>query len=98
MAPSTVSEKSQFFLLCSVEHNKKNWAMIDSINGAKASAIIYSIVQTAKINNLRPYDYLELLLTELPKNITNEDTSYLEKLLPWNKDVQKQCKSLLKKS
>lgn len=72
--------------------------MIDSINGAKASAIIYSIVQTAKINNLRPYDYLELLLTELPKNITNEDTSYLEKLLPWNKDVQKQCKSLLKKS
>ena len=32
--------------------------MIDTINGAKASAIIYSIVETAKANSLMPFDYV----------------------------------------
>ena len=38
---------------------KKNWVMIDTIAGAKSSAIIYSIAETAKANNLKPYDYFE---------------------------------------
>ena len=38
---------------------KKNWEMIDTINGATSSAIIYSIAETAKANNLKPYDYFE---------------------------------------
>lgn len=38
---------------------KKNWHMIDTINGAKTSAMIYSIAETAKANNLKPYDYFE---------------------------------------
>ena len=50
-------------MLCSIEHNKKNWVMIDTIAGAEASEIIYSIVETAKANNLKPYDYMEYLLT-----------------------------------
>ena len=41
---------------------KKNWVMIDTIAGAESSAIIYSIVETAKANNLKPYDYFEYLL------------------------------------
>lgn len=41
---------------------KKNWHMIDTINGAKTSAMIYSIAETAKANNLKPYDYFEHLL------------------------------------
>ena len=48
---------------------KKNWQMIDTINGAKSSAIIYSIAETAKANNLKPYEYFEHLLTEIPKHI-----------------------------
>lgn len=36
--------------------------MIDTIHGAKSSAIIYSIVETAKANNLKPFDYVEDLL------------------------------------
>lgn len=43
---------------------RKNWQMIDTINGAKSSAIIYSIAETAKANYLKPYDYFEYLLTE----------------------------------
>ena len=38
----------------------------DSIQGAQASAIIYSISETAKLNNLRPYYYFKHLLTQLP--------------------------------
>lgn len=45
---------------------KKNWEMIDTINGATSSAIIYSIAETAKANNLKPYEYFEYLLTQIP--------------------------------
>lgn len=43
---------------------KKNWVMIDTVAGAKSSAIIYSIAETAKANNLKLYGYFEYLLTE----------------------------------
>ena len=62
---------------------KKNWEMIDTINGAKASAIIYSIAETAKANNLKPYDYFEYLLDEIPKHMEDTDRSFLDQLLPW---------------
>lgn len=47
--------------------------MIDTINGAKTSAIIYSIAETAKANNLNPYDYFEYLLTEIPNHMEETD-------------------------
>ena len=63
---------------------KKNWQVIDTINGAKSSAIIYSIAETAKANNLKPYEYFEYLLTEIPKHVDEKDRSFLEDLLPWS--------------
>ena len=63
---------------------KKNWEVIDTIRGAKSSAIIYSIAETAKANNLKPYEYFEYLLTELPKYMDQTDRSFLEDLLPWS--------------
>ena len=63
---------------------KKNWVMIDTIAGAKSSAIIYSIAETAKANNLKPYDYFEYLLTEIPKHLDDTDRSFLDDLLPWS--------------
>lgn len=41
---------------------KKNWEVIDTINGAKTSAVIYSIAETAKANNLKPYEYFVFLV------------------------------------
>ena len=61
---------------------KKNWVMIDTIAGAESSAIIYSIAETEKANNLKPYDYFEYLLTEIPKHMEDHDTSFCEDLLP----------------
>ena len=66
---------------------KKNWQMIDSINGAKTSAIIYSIAETAKANNLKPYDYFEHILNEIPKHMDDSDRSFLDDLLPWSEKL-----------
>ena len=63
---------------------RKNWEMIDTIRGAKSSAIIYSIAETAKANNLKPYDYFEYLLTEIPQHMEDTDRSFLTDLLPWS--------------
>ncbi len=66
---------------------KKNWQMIDTINGAKSSDIIYSIAETAKANNLKPYEYFEYLLTEIPKHMDDTDRSFLDDLIPWSKKL-----------
>lgn len=66
---------------------KKNWQMIDTINGAKTSAIIYSIVETAKSNNLKPYDYIQYILEEIPKHMDDTDRSFIQNLLPWSENL-----------
>lgn len=66
---------------------KKNWQMIDTIHGAKSSAIIYSIVETAKANNLKPFDYVQHLLEEIPKHMNDKDYSFLEDFLPWSENL-----------
>lgn len=71
---------------------KKNWVMIDTIAGAKSSAIIYSIAETAKANSLKPYDYFEYLLTEIPKHMDDTDLSFCEDLLPWSPNLPERCR------
>ena len=71
---------------------KKNWVMIDTVAGAKSSAIIYSIAETAKANNLKPYDYFEHLLTEIPKHLDDTDRSFLDDLLPWSPGLPENCR------
>lgn len=61
--------------------------MIDTIHGAHASAIIYSIDETAKANNLKPYDYFLYLLEEIPKHMDDTNRSFLEDLLPWSPNL-----------
>lgn len=63
---------------------KKNWEMIDTVNGATSSAIIYSIAETAKANNLKPFEYFEYLLTEIPKHENDTGNGFLKDLLPWS--------------
>jgi len=70
---------------------KKNWVMIDTVAGAKSSAIIYSIAETAKANNLKPYDYFEYLLAEIPKHLDETDRGFLDDLLPWSPDLPANC-------
>lgn len=60
---------------------RKAWLFADTSQGAKASAVCYSLVETAKLNGLEPYSYLHTLLTQLPYAETLEQ---IEALLPWN--------------
>ena len=66
---------------------KKNWEMIDTVHGASASAIIYSISETAKANGLKPYEYFEYLLTEIPKHQDESSIDFLADLLPWSEKL-----------
>lgn len=61
--------------------------MIDTVSGAKASAIIYSIVETAKANNLKPYEYFKHLLSVIPEHMEDTNISFLEDLLPWSESL-----------
>lgn len=72
---------------------RKNWVNMFSPNGADASAIIYSIVETAKANNLRVFEYLEFLLEKFMKHAKDSDYSFIEDLLPWSDAVQEVCRS-----
>lgn len=71
---------------------KKNRVMVDTVAGAKSSAIIYSIAETAKANNLKPYDYFEYLLTEIPKHLDDTDRGFLDDLLPWSPNLPANCR------
>ena len=58
---------------------RKNWMFCNTRNGAQASAILYSIVQTAKANGLVPYDYILHCL-----ELLTHDPDNLDAILPWN--------------
>ncbi len=60
---------------------RKNWMFSKSQAGAKASANLYSLVETAKANSVNPYEYLKHVFTELPNRSREDD---LADLLPWN--------------
>ena len=66
---------------------RKNWLFCNTPKGARASAIIYSIVETAKENRLNPYAYLTHLFEKLP-NLESRDNEALDQLLPWNVSLQ----------
>jgi transposase len=67
----------------SVVIGRKNFLFSNTPKGAKASAIIYSLVETAKGNNLNPQKYLEYLLDKLP-NMDLSNQEEIDALLPWN--------------
>ena len=59
---------------------KKNWLFSDTAKGADASANLYSLIITAKSNQIEPYEYLRLIFEKIP---TCESVEDLEALLPW---------------
>lgn len=76
---------------------RKNFVLMESDNGAKASAMLYSLVETARANEVNTYQYLELLLTEIPKHMDDNNLKFLDELLPRAPRVQRECPSRYKK-
>ncbi len=65
---------------------------IDNNAAAESSAILYSIAETAKANNLKPYNYFEYLLSEIPNHMDDKDLNFLENLLPWSEKLPDCCR------
>ena len=76
---------------------RRNWLFSKSIEGAEASAIIYSITESAKLNGLRPYFYLEYLLDTMRKRQRDTDYSFINELLPWSPSIPEYCRIEMKK-
>lgn len=75
---------------------RKNWVTINTPRGAEASAVIYSITQTAKLNGLNVYYYIKYLLEQLvllKDEDGNIEQSALEPLMPWSKTLPADCYS-----
>ena len=60
---------------------RKNWLFSGTPEGAEASALLYSLIETAKANKLEPYMYLRFIFEKLPTATSLQD---FEALLPWN--------------
>lgn len=69
------SIKYQFFLFS------------NSINGSKVSGAAYSIIESAKMNGLKPYEYIEYILTRMTGNKLTADL--LEEIMPWSEELPK---------
>ena len=65
---------------------RKNWLFSDTQDGAYASALVYSVVETAKASGIDVYNYLKFLLLNTPTSQTTDED--LEKLCPWNPECR----------
>lgn len=77
---------------------RKNSLFSDSVAGAEASAIIFSIINTATANNLDAYKYLEYIFRNLPQLDFTPNDEKLDEYLPWSEKVQLECKSKIQTS
>ncbi len=71
---------------------RKAWLFSNTPKGAKASAVCYSIVETAKENGLDPFAYLTYLFEQMP-NIDLKDPNVLATLLPWSDLLPEQVRN-----
>jgi hypothetical protein len=67
---------------------RKNWLFSCTPEGAVASSVMYSLVETAKENNLRPFEYINFLLETLP----NSSSAALEDFMPWSRSIPAYCR------
>ena len=69
---------------------RKNWLFCDTQDGAIASTIIFTVLETAKANDLNPETYLNHILTVLPERFSQNSKAAIDDLLPWTEDIRRQ--------
>ena len=72
--------------------SRKNFLFANTPGGARCSAILFSLIETAKENGLDPYRYLTWVLTEAPKRAAVESPAWAEKLAP--QSAPPQCRAI----
>ena len=71
---------------------RKNFLFHDTVDGANASAVVLSLVETVKANNLNIYQYLYTLLLYMPDY--KEEPAGIEQLLPWSDFIKERCSGI----
>ena len=71
---------------------KHSWHLVESTKGAEASAIMYTITETARANNLQPYEYFRYILQEFEKPESDPTRKQIADLLPWSDSIPDECK------
>ncbi|HEM3634459.1 TPA: transposase [Streptococcus suis] len=71
---------------------RKNWLFSQSFEGAKSTAVILSLLETAKRHGLDAEKYMTYLLEHLPNEETIAKKEVLEAYLPWKEKIKRACK------
>ena len=71
---------------------RKNFLFHDTEDGAAASAVVLSLIETAKANNLNIYQYLYILLLYMPDY--KEEPAGIEQLMPWSEFIKESCSGI----
>lgn len=71
---------------------RRAWLFADTPRGAFANGVLYTLVESARANELDGYEYLKYLLTEMPNNHHLEKPAVIDQLLPWAKELPEQCR------
>lgn len=72
---------------------RKNFLFHDTVNGAKSSAVIYSLVETAKANKLNVFQYLYTLLLYMPDY--KDKAAGVEAMMPWSDFIKERCSGVI---
>ena len=72
--------------------SRRNFLFCDTAKGADSSALCFSMIETAKANDLDPFGYLLFLLQELPKLGGTPDEDRLREYLPWSATIPAYCR------
>ena len=72
---------------------RKNWLFADTPDGARASTVIFTVLETAKANGLNPEKYIGHLLTVLPERFAHDPKPQIDDLLPWADGLRELCKA-----
>ncbi|WHH59791.1 IS66 family transposase [Petroclostridium sp. X23] len=71
---------------------RRAWLFADTPKGATANAILYTIVESAKANDLDVYEYLRYILASIPDTDFHNYPEILNKYLPWSKELPEKCR------
>ena len=73
--------------------HRKNWLFADTVDGANANAIYYSLIESAKVNNLNIHKYINYLLEVLPQLEGEQTEEDIGKYLPWSKELPEEIRN-----
>ena len=71
---------------------RRAWLFADTPKGATANAVLYTLVESARINRLDVFAYLKYLLTEMPNNHYLENPEIIDHYLPWSATLPEECR------